>query len=333
MARGTTRIDSDDDDNDNSDWEIDAILGVKKNLRKKDVEFLVQWKNKPASKNSWEMKDEEKMTDEMLDPFADAIEHLLNKRTLDDDEEVEDKALGQDEYVVEDILGVQFNADFDRVEYFIKWEGWDNQFNNWEPEENLNCPDFLKFFETAAKHLKTTFGRPKKSKKAGPKSRTSSSKPRYDSDEEAPAKKRPGPKSKTILSSVKKPGPKSKTLNDFVEKLSRKSRVALSDDEDEVDSAPKRPGPRSRTVIGPASAKKPGPKSKTKGSDDESEKSNSYKNGKRSTSDDEEEAPLKKRPGPASKTLSPSKPGPASKTGRKPGPKSRTVGSDDEYSD
>lgn len=32
----------------------------------------------------------------------------------------------------------------DKVYYLIKWHGWGNEYNSWEPEENLCCEDILK---------------------------------------------------------------------------------------------------------------------------------------------------------------------------------------------
>lgn len=316
---------------DDEAWDAEHILGVKKNLRKKTVELLVKWKGKPNSKNNWEtIASVNGLTEDMTEPFDEAIETLKKNKRTDLDEEVEDKEMGQDEYVVEDILGIQWNADYRRLEYYIKWEGWDNQYNNWEPESNCDCDDLIAPFRSSADHLKSTYG-PKNAgrKRAGPKSRTVKPASDIESDDEPVEKKRPGPKSKTVAS--KRPGPKSRT---------------------EAKPEPaKRPGPKSRTSApGPASSKKPGPKSRTikADSDDEEEKkvtrksdsdsdddAGGDKNGnsrfkKLSDSDEENDSdrastpPAKKRPGPKSRT---SAPGPASK--KKPGPRSRTAKDDD----
>ena len=319
-------------------WKVEQLLGVKKNLRKKSVEVMIKWQGKPHSKNNWEEVDSQDIPARLMEPFEDSIAALRRNKRTDTDEEVEDKEMGKDEYVVEDVLGIQWNPDNKQLEYYIKWEGWDNQFNNWEPEVNCTCDELIEPFSDLADFLKSTFGKSSGGgrKRGAPKSRSRVSDD--DSDDETPAKKRPGPKSKTI--STKKPGPRSRT------ETSAKSSEPT-----------KRPGPKSRTLSsstpGPASSKRPGPKSRTSApkeesddekrvstrkSDSESEGGGDDKNGNSSKyknlSDSDEAAnsdrenspaPVKKRPGPKSRTSS--TPGPASSK-KKPGPRSRTVNND-----
>ncbi|XP_074593670.1 chromobox protein homolog 1-like [Brevipalpus obovatus] len=51
------------------------------------------------------------------------------------------------EYVVEKIMRKRINTATSKTEYFIKWAGWSERSNTWEPAENLSCPKLLAQFE------------------------------------------------------------------------------------------------------------------------------------------------------------------------------------------
>jgi hypothetical protein len=50
-----------------------------------------------------------------------------------------------EEYVVEAIVGKRKHKN--ASQYLIKWEGYGDEFNTWEDEDRLNCPDLLAEYE------------------------------------------------------------------------------------------------------------------------------------------------------------------------------------------
>uniref|UniRef100_A0A914Q0X6 Chromo domain-containing protein n=1 Tax=Panagrolaimus davidi TaxID=227884 RepID=A0A914Q0X6_9BILA len=50
-------------------------------------------------------------------------------------------------YTVEKILDKKGKGK--NVQYFIKWKGYDETNNSWEPKSNCNCPELIQQFEAS----------------------------------------------------------------------------------------------------------------------------------------------------------------------------------------
>lgn len=75
-----------------------------------------------------------------------------------------------EEYVVEKILDKRVVSG--KVEYLLKWKGYGDEDNTWEPEDNLGCPELIQAFEKQWEENQRKKKLEKDAKKRGSEKRT-----------------------------------------------------------------------------------------------------------------------------------------------------------------
>jgi len=162
-------------DKSDDEYEVQRLI----NLRtiKGRRQFLVRWKGYDETADSWEnekdlncpklieeflIKEKEEKEKEMKSPKTVLAKtekskksRTSKKQTENDEHNNKDEKESTKEFEVDKIIEVHFKKNGTK-EFLIRWKGFVQADDTWEPEKNLNCPELISKFMQKLEKAKTS---------------------------------------------------------------------------------------------------------------------------------------------------------------------------------
>jgi len=118
----------------NMKWERIVDKRVQRNGK---IQYLVKWKGWDEDDNTWEV-----------------VSNINSKKLIEDynkehPETSEEEESSEEDYEVEAIVDKRKRRG--KIQYLVKWKGWDEKDNTWEVQSNINCKELIEEFETKVK--------------------------------------------------------------------------------------------------------------------------------------------------------------------------------------
>lgn len=170
---------------DEEGYEVEEIINHKYKGKRMKKLYLIRWKNYGPEDDTWEEESslncpelvekyllehpDERPPEKMpkvkvpkrpKKPPTEAVPRAVPKRAAANVALQENSDDEEDEYEVEKIVNHRVQGGINM--YNVKWKGWTNQHNTWEPEHSLNCDDLLEQFKNQPKGKKKKGAKAKK---------------------------------------------------------------------------------------------------------------------------------------------------------------------------